>query len=587
MSISLRKIIVVFVFFLFAQVSFASADTLGERRTFFVNEEYDLTGRIQLFATLQALSSHAYIYVDDVYWQSLSYEQRLAAQAALQEFGNEFDSRIYPEETRLWGQEPKPGIDGDERILILFQKIHPQAGGYFDTIHGYPKTKDINSNAREMIFVNADIIGSSKLKSFVAHEFQHLISFNQKDKIYGVAEDVWLNEIRSEYSISLMGYDVPYEHSTLLSRLGVFLSNPSDSLTEWPNTSSDYAIASLFGQYLVGRYGEGILSETISYRTVGIASLNEYFVRHNLAERFQDVFRDWMVAVVMNNTSYDMRYGYTKHDLSTFHMTPRVLGLIDVASGLVMSQTLKDWQPIWYEFYMRDANAGLARAVRLNITGDPGIPFQISYIITYRDGSIDVEDASLVNGGSHTTYLMSPSSSNSYGIEKVIVVATRRYATEKFGTDEDGSSFSMDVSLVDREQTIRELGINNGVSFNRRADILCDGSLIKRYGSESEVYIIQGKYKRLIIPSAFAIYPNLSSQKALSASDAIFSKYDITNYIRGAGGKKVYAVWPDGTKHWMNMTGEYFARSGRDWNAVFVVDDAEVALYPSGPDITR
>lgn len=587
MNISLRKFIVVLVFLLCAQAPFASADTIGESRTFFVNEKYDATSRTQLTATLQVISVHAYLYVDDVYWQSLSYEQRLAAKMALQELGNEFDARIYPEEIKLWGKESNPGIDGDTRTVILFQKIHSQAGGYFDTIHGYQKTNDINSNAREMIFVNADVIGSVNLKSFVAHEFQHLISFNQKEKMHNVNEDVWLNEVRSEYSMSLFEYDLPHERSTLLSRVRVFLANPTDSLTEWPNTPTDYAIASLFGQYLVGRYGEGILGETISYKTTGIASLNEYFARHGLAERFQDVFRDWMVAVLMNNVSYDARYGYTRSDLSSFRVTPRVRETVDPTSGLVVSNTLKDWQPMWYEFVMRDINAGLMHAVRLDTTGDSGIPYQISYMITYRDGSLDVEDASLLSGGSHITYLMSPLSSGSSGIEKIVVVATRRYATEKFGTNEVGSSFSIGVSLVDREQAIQELGTSDSVSFNRRADILHDGSPIKRRGSESEIYVIQGKYKRLIVPSVLAFYPSLRDQEALPLSDALFSKYATSNYIRGVGGKKVYAIWPDGTKHWMNMTGEYFIRSGRDFGAVFVVDDAEIALYPSGPNIIR
>jgi len=51
--------------------------------------------------------------------------------------------------------------------------------------------------------------------------------------------------------------------------------------------------------------------------------------------------------------------------------------------------------------------------------------------------------------------------------------------------------------------------------------------------------------------------------------------------------EKVYAVWPDGTKHWLDITPQQWDASGRDWNAIFIINDLELNTYKTGADITR
>ena len=85
---------------------------------------------------------------------------------------DEFDSSLYPKETSFWGQEPKPGIDGDNRVVILLEELKPGHGGYFSTSNGYPKSDDPRSNEREMIIVSADGVLGPYAKIFLAHEFQ-------------------------------------------------------------------------------------------------------------------------------------------------------------------------------------------------------------------------------------------------------------------------------------------------------------------------------------------------------------------------------------------------------------------------------
>jgi len=164
---------------------------------------------------------------------------------------NEFDLVIYPKERTFFGSEWNPGLDNDKRITILVLPLIDSAGGYFNSNDEYSRTVFSNSNQREMIYLNAFYAKKPDAKSFLAHEFQHLITFYQKTVLYNLEEDIWLNEARSEYAPTLLGYDNIYPGSSLEKRTELFLDSPSDSLTEWNNKIDDYGPVNLFLQYLI------------------------------------------------------------------------------------------------------------------------------------------------------------------------------------------------------------------------------------------------------------------------------------------------------------------------------------------------
>ena len=101
------------------------------------------------------------------------------------------------------------------------------------------------------------------------------------------------------------------------------------------------------------------------------------------------------------------------------------------------------------------------------------------------------------------------------------------------------------------------------------------------------MYVVEGKYKRYLRPEIIKLYGHLDSSKAIELDDKPFNSYITANYVRSVNDKKVYAVWPDGTKHWLNMSGDYFTQSGRDWGAIFIINESEFAVYKTGTDITR
>ena len=136
------------------------------------------------------------------------------------------------------------------------------------------------------------------------------------------------------------------------------------------------------------------------------------------------------------------------------------------------------------------------------------------------------------------------------------------------------------------EETPRTISFNINYVDNAAAQPIVDGALIKRPG-ESEVYVIEGKYKRYLRPEIIKLYGHLDIARALELDDKAFNLYSTANYVRALNDKKVYAVWPDGTKHWLNMTGDYFTQSGRDWGAIFTINELEFNSYKIGEDITR
>ena len=432
---------------LIAIPNFSRADTLGQKESFLINSDFDKYNRNQLSATLRYNSNKLYFYVEDRYWDKLDTFNRDKVMLNLSILTNEFDNNIYPKETSFWGSEPNPGVDGDPKLTILVEELISGNGGYFNTANGYTKDQISDSNGREMIFLSAEAVNSESgfTKVFLAHEFQHLISFNQKELINKSTEDVWLNELRSEYSISLTGYNDTYYDSSLNRRAVSFLENPSDSLTEWPNESTDYSIVSVFAEYLAEQYGNSILSETLKMPLSGINSFNNFLQTKVYYERFSDIFLKWMTAVYLNNVGLDNQYGYTRPELQNIKVKPQQsIFMSGSLSEFTSSHSIKNWQPIWLEYNLDSLYATSDKGVRIDVSGQSDQNFLVSYIVFFNDGRIRVNHLPTAVGKG-TGYISNLGSE----IKKVVVLATDGTKLSQFYTKETPYNLSVKVSLVD------------------------------------------------------------------------------------------------------------------------------------------
>ena len=319
-------ILAVGIFLFFAAGRVCAANT-GDVVNFDVDKGFDATGRTQLQATLVKVSDRLYFYVENTWWNSQTPGKQNQVLADLGNLSNEFDGNIYPTLTSTFGSEWSPGIDSDTKITVLFESMNSAEGGYFREADEYDKLQLPDSNQREMMYLSVFGIDDPNAKVTLGHEFTHLITFNQKNKIFGVEDDTWLNEARADYSSTILGYDNAYNGSNLQKRVNDFLQNPSDSITDWSGTKYDYASVNLFTHYLVDYYGINILSDSLKSKSVGIESINEALLKNGAKENFPQIFTDWTIALAINDCSQNSKYCYINKNLVDLRINPTLIFL--------------------------------------------------------------------------------------------------------------------------------------------------------------------------------------------------------------------------------------------------------------------
>ena len=393
MSLSKKRFtisLIVSVLFLLILPVASFANLSNEQRNFFVDPQYNVQRMGEVSATQRQISAKAYFYVSDQWWNELTEEDQRKADHYLSSLAREFDDNIYPVLTANYGEEWNPGIDKDDRITILLYPMKEEVGGYFRFVDEYPRLYNPRSNVREMIYINVNFLMGHYIKSLVAHELTHLITFNQKEKLRGVSEETWLNEARAEYASTLAGYDKIYEGSNLQKRTKIFLHNSSDSIVGWTNETEDYGGLNLFTQYLVEHYGKEILIDSLQSSKSGIASLNQALIKNGFEEDFAQIFTDWGIAVYVNDCSLDTKYCYLNQALKDLHVIPETNFLpLHKKSQLSANGEIGNWSLKWIRFIGGEGD------LRIEFIGSSENLFSLPYIIKDREGEWEIKFLSL------------------------------------------------------------------------------------------------------------------------------------------------------------------------------------------------
>lgn len=372
-----RKITFCFIAcFLLTGFFSVNAASIGEIKDFNIDASYDISNRSKVSAVLVTVSDKLYFYVDNSWWEEFAPSQKEEMRNKLSDLSKEFDQKIYPTITANYGPEWKPGVDNDNRITVLFHPMRMGAGGYFNSGNEYSKYEVPTSNEREMVYMNSDYISSYLIKGFLAHEFTHLATFNQKEKMQGIEEEVWLNEARAEYASTLCGYDNNYTTSNLRRRVVEFLKNPSDSLTNWQGLSSDYGALNLFTQYLVDYYGVKILNDSLHSNKKGIESLNYALIKNGYKENISDIFTNWTIAALVNNCSLGNKYCYKNENLKNVRVFPEDNFLpVDLGANLYLNYPIKNWTGYWTRI------SGGKDTLTVEFDGSGEGDFEVPYLI--------------------------------------------------------------------------------------------------------------------------------------------------------------------------------------------------------------
>jgi len=421
---------------------FVLADYEGQKTYFFVNQDFDYYSRDKLQAELVSISTYLYFYIEQDYWQNKSSSEQRLIQSALNELAAEFQNHIYPELTSVFGSEWRPGIDQDVRITILFHQMQGGAAGYYNSGDEYLKVEYPESNEREMIYLNPDFIGTSIIKSYLAHEFTHLITFNEKERLFNVAEDTWLHEARSEMAIALLGYNDNYSGSNLQQRVNDFLQKPNDSLCEWQGKTYDYGVLNLFAQYLVGHYGTDIFSKTLKMGETGIASLNQFLEQSGYEEDFTRVFTDWTIASLVNDCSLGSQYCYQNNNLREFQVVPTTNFLpFSGKSSLEVSKTTKSWAGNWEKF------VGGSKNLKLDFQAPLGGKFKVPYLIKNSKGAYSLDFLDLNGEGRGIIYVPDFNAEN----EALIILPSAQNKMFDFGANDPAFEYSFTASIIEKQ----------------------------------------------------------------------------------------------------------------------------------------
>ena len=251
---------------------------------------------------LALVTSHAYWYIEEGLDVSLSGLQRSASR---------FEKNIYPIVTDVFGSEWNPGIDNDPRLNILNARLKGVAG-YFSSTDEYPAGVQPRSNQREIIYVNALNVppGGANYDQVLAHELQHAIHWNAD-----ASEDTWVNEGLAELSSSI-ALDSSFS-------IRQFLRGSPVSLINWPTSLfggiGNYGAASLFMHFFTEHFGgRDNLKALLAQPEDGIAGIDAYLDEIGYDERFEDVFRLWAAANILDGDIEDGNpiFGYGDLDVS-------------------------------------------------------------------------------------------------------------------------------------------------------------------------------------------------------------------------------------------------------------------------------
>lgn len=272
---------------------------VGDTQTFSVanvstNENFEIN------ATLVLVLEHVLVYVEE----GLEIDM-----AALERSMRQFNDEIYPRNRELFGEEWSPGVDGDPRLTVLNARIEG-AGGYFSGKDAMPKSVNRFSNEREMFYINVEsqIPGSDVYGSTLAHEFQHMIEWNEAER-----PAIWMNEGLSQLSEELNGFT-----ESVTSVAPSYVLNPDLQLTTWGDSPSEsiahYGASYLFMTYFYEQYGKDLDLRQLIRDGAGerLELFTERARKQNPEiEDFGDLYADWSIANLINDPRYGQgRYSY-------------------------------------------------------------------------------------------------------------------------------------------------------------------------------------------------------------------------------------------------------------------------------------
>ncbi|MDX1608028.1 MAG: hypothetical protein R3251_02370, partial [Candidatus Spechtbacterales bacterium] len=480
-----------------------------------------------------------------------------------------FDNEIYTKVRDVFGSEWSPGIDNDVKITILAARMQDNLGGYFREEDQFYRSQIPNSNQREMFYINTNFLGSTRqLEAFLAHEFQHLIHFNQKNRLLNTRSETWLNEMMSEVAPTVAGLNDSYSGSNLQSRIQSFTNTPSDAITRWNNNQEDYSAISAFGHYLLGQYGVEFYKALVQSTEEGIGAVNDALAGIGAPERFGAVFNNWVVASLVNNcnvTPFDT-FCYSLPSLTYNNLHISFQSGTEGGKRVSSTETTFPWQGNWFS-YSRAFQSELPQDHILVYTIDKpsGYEFSVPYVIYPKTGQPQVFYAEF-SGNRSRFYI----EEFGYNVDELVVMPV-------FELNDDRTPL-VNYSLVAELATAIPTDATQVQPASDVSVTLPEGALVRAEGDE-KVYIIKGKYKRWVqTAEIFNMYGHLRWEDVITVAPEVLEDYTESTVVSAAGDERVFFVSLNGRKRWIQTEQELFDL-GFNFDMVYTINERELNYY--------
>ncbi len=261
---------------------------------------------VQIPSTCYGEGDHVYVYVADDAWADGTVDASMVANIVTAwetaTAGNPL-AGIYESVTSVMGLPPD--VDSDPHIIVFVSKLGSFNGTSFD---GYFRRENQSagstSNLTEMVYIDCgnNAPDSDYLLGVLAHEFQHMISFNADP-----SEEGWLDEVFSQAAMVLSGY-----WSDLAAGNYYLARTATTPLLVADSRDFSYGAGFLFASWVLDQYDGVFFGDLVSDTDFGVTSFNDALALYSDPDiDFYDLLLDWAAASLLNDASIgDGRYAY-------------------------------------------------------------------------------------------------------------------------------------------------------------------------------------------------------------------------------------------------------------------------------------
>ena len=278
---------------------------VGDKEKFWILNG-DTIQHNQITATLLYTTPHTYFWAQ---------EGADVNQNDMKKLMDTFEEKIYPTDREFFGSEWTPGIDGDERIFIIYADgLGASTAGYFNSTDSFNPAIKEYSNGHEtfMISVTQDLADEYTYAT-LAHEFVHMIQFPSDRN-----DQSWINEGFAEVGAFINGYGVGgWDYA--------YADEPDLQLNDWnaePGTNGPhYGQSFLYLTYFLDRFGEEATKALNTNPENGLSSVDDTLADLSITDpqtgkviTADDVFMDWAAALYLRDGGVgDGRFTYNNY----------------------------------------------------------------------------------------------------------------------------------------------------------------------------------------------------------------------------------------------------------------------------------